>query len=880
MIVFTVRAAQVVLFMLAVWACLHFLKFKNKRQIVLCVVCVATFACLSGHFSHTVVKVSDEITITALDEKNSNSKGTEVDISNIQVDGTLRTSYDVTQGNWYWISGRYAWRPAADTRWDGTATNSITLKVPVGWTRTVNFHANAWRGYAEIEKPDGSKERIDTYSGDNSIHSCRIGRSETGLLLLNGTLQIIVYACLFLTLTGLFFLTIKTGKVSMEDEITHRQINGKKQSVTKKQILKSLLVPLGMVVIMALLVWANLWGRVNTKAQILSCEPEEASAPVVASATYEQAFKAIGSFNRIELQFETFDRENKMDTHVELEDEAGNPVQIWTLGNSTLTNEVTELTLEETVKKGTYKLRVTGDSLDTETSVAIRMQKASKCDGELTINGERQDKDIAVGLYKRTNIGYIRLILIMIAAAVMTWAAYLLFMVFKTELWKSAFILLLGFGCIYLSIYPAGCANDTWKHYVTAYEYSNKLLDVPLSSSGTVMMRQDDADELQRYFATYSSENRRARILQYDAESDEFSLLCKNDTIVDSGRNDMYSSSSSTAIVAYFPAVIGLSVGRLLSLGTIPCMFLARFLMLLTVAMLVSAAVKVTSVGKEIFVLISLLPIFLQQITAFSYDGMAFGFSFLFIALCVKAKYRTSAILVSDYVLLTLSVIGLCACRSGMYIILLLILLLIPNNVMRKREKVFLFFVGAAALMALYGGEYFGAASGTVDAGNTLILGSPLRHPIRVGLLFLSSIIENIDVYWWGTFGVRMGWSEAVAPYFCVFVFVVLLLLVSLPDDRTATLDIKSRIVYLIPPLFTLAFCLLAMYVAQNQYATEWNIWGVQGRYFLPVLPLAFFQVQNRWVVLKKNVRPQIMTLFCSWEVIEIFYLMRAIITR
>jgi len=880
MILFTTHAAQVVLFLLAVWVFLHFLKLKGKRQIALCIVCVAAFACLSSYFSHTFVRVSDEITITALNEANPSGLSTEVDISNIQVDGTLLTSYNVVQGNWYWISGRYGWRPASDTRWDGTATDSITLKVPVGWNRTLNFYTNPWRGYVEVEKADGSREIFDTYSVDNAIHSYQIGRSETKLLLLNGIVQIAAYTCLFLILTGQFFLTVKTGKISMEEKAECREIKEGAVSVTKKQILKSLLLPLGAVAVVTLFALANLPGRVNTKVQILTSEPKEVSAPIITSATYEQTFKAIGSFSCIELQFETFARENQMHTQVELKDETGNTVHVWALDNNSLTSEVTELTLEKAVKKGTYRLSVSSDNQDVETSVGIRMQDVSKCDGELTINGEKQDKDIAVGLYQKTNIGYIRFVFVMIAAVVMAWVAYLLLMVFKPELWKSAFILLLGFGCVFMSIFPAGCANDTWRHYVTAYEYSNKLMIIPYSSSGTVMMRKDDADELQRYFATYSNANRKASILQYDAENDEFSLLCKNAAIVDSGRNDLYRGSSSTAIVAYFPAVIGLTVGRLLALGTIPCMYLARFLSLLAVAALVAVAIKVAPVGKEIFFLISLLPIFLQQIAIFSYDGLAFGYSFLFIALCIKAKYQTSAITMTDYILLMLSAMGLCACRMGMYIVLLCILLLIPKNTMGKWHKGFLAATGITAVVILYGGQYLGGASGAVSTESALNLGSPFQHPIRVGLLFLSSIIENIDVYWGGMLGSQMGWSEAIVPYFCVLVFVVLLLIVSLSDDGVPSLDTKSRAVYMVPPIFTLAFCLLTMYVGENHRATAWNIWGVQGRYFLPVLPLVFFQVQNRWVVLKENVRPRIMTLFCGWEVMEIFYLMRAFITR
>ena len=211
MIKFTVFTAQITLFLAAVCISLHFLKIKNKKLILLCVACVTAFGLLAFYFADTYVKVTDEVTISVLKERNSKSKGTEINILNMQIDGKLLTSYDASQGKWYWISGRYSWRPPSDTRWNGTATNSITLRVPVGWTRTINFRTGTWSGFVEVKKPDGSKEVIDTYSNPVSFHVCYIGRSQTKLLILNGIGQIAAYGGLLLILTSFLIFTIKPG---------------------------------------------------------------------------------------------------------------------------------------------------------------------------------------------------------------------------------------------------------------------------------------------------------------------------------------------------------------------------------------------------------------------------------------------------------------------------------------------------------------------------------------------------------------------------------------------------------------------------------------------------------------------------------------------
>lgn len=882
MIKLTVFTAQIALFLVATYVCLYLLKPKRKGQIVIFIVCTIAFALLAAYVAQTHARVTDELTIIALDEKNADSKGTEIDISNIQVDGALLTAYDVSQGEWYWISGRYAWRPASDTRWDGTATSSITLKMPVGWTRTINFYSNPWRGYVEIEKPDGSKEIIDTHSKDDSIHSYQIGRSETRLLLLDGVAQIAAYACLFLGLIGLLLLTIKTGKIGMEEETRHQKIEQKALPGTKKQFLKSLLLLLGLVVVAAVSVRANLWGRVNTKAIILLSNSERASDPITSVTPYEQDVTAIGSFNCMGLQFETFDRKNQGRTKIELKDsKTGSIIETWEFDNDTLTGERMELSLKETARKGRYKLNVSSNNPASETAVAIYMQDGSKCDGALTVGGEKQDNDIAIDLYKRTNIGYTRLILIVAAAIAMAWVAYLLFMIFKPEFWKSAFILLVGFGCIYMFIFPAGSANDSNVHYVTVYEYSNKLLNVPFSSSKTIMMRRDDAEELQRYYSTYHKNKYKSPSLaMYEEEYDEFSLWCTDKAMVDSGYEDLDSRNHYINAVAYFPLIVGVTIGRLLSLGTIPCMFLARLLMLLSVAALISASIKIIPDKKEILLLLSLLPIFLQQITAFSYDGLAFGFAFLFVALCLREKDRASKITFFDYILLVLSTMGLCACRMGMYIVIMALLLLIPKTVLSMRQKMFLFFIGGITVLFLFADMYLGSAAKLLKSGGTVTEGLLVQRLWRIALLFLSTIIENADVYFGGMFGGRMGWNEAVSPWFCVFGFVVLLLLVSFAEEKTPALRWKDRVIFSVPPILVLGFCLLSMCGLESSSVSEWQIGGVQGRYFIPVLPLAFFQIQNKGIILKKNARAVITTIFCSWELIEIYYLMKLYLTR
>lgn len=875
----TVCVSQILLLVLALAGSIYSLKPTQKRILVAICCCVAIFSLLALKFTQTFCVIEEEITITALNKKCDESRGTEIDISNLRVDGSIIASYDFVSGNWYKIGSHYAWRPPEDTRWDGTASDSITLKVPVGWARSIQFYSTASRGYAAIEKPNGTKEIVNTYSKETETYSCEIGRSATALLLLQGTVNILSYALILGALTGLFIWGIKKESAGEKPEGPCKKREVQPALNSKRQWIKSGLFACILAILVAIFSVANLRDRLKTEALILATGEQTESMPITEGEPYTQIFTANGTFNQIQLRFCSYGRENRSSTTIRLVNDAtGALLESWEIENDSISKNAIKFSLNEDQSKGVYRLIVEGHNPDAETSIGIYLQDKSVYNGELFVSENPHNKNISIGLYQETNLGFFLLAGILTAAIICAWLAYVLLFIRRQELWKTAFALILAFGCVYLAVFPAGCINDSWRHYLTAYQYSNDLLGVAESNAGTVMMRKDDCDE----FLRYRGLPRTASIATYYEEFDEFSMWCQSNALTDCGEKSLpvYSDSSAVSEIAYFPQVLGLTLGRVLSLGTIPCIFLARFFQLLSVAALVSVAIQIIPSQKEILLLIALLPIFLQQITAFSYDGIAFGTAFLFIAICMKLIQQTEKISVSDYALLIITTFGLCACRGGMYIFLLILFALIPHCVLRTFSKIYLSGMGMFIVLSFFGKVYLGTSS--MGGTSTLTFGSPFQHPIRVGLHFISSVIENIDLYWSGSFGQQMGWSESLVPHFVAYGFMILALIASLNNDynHVQTLSKKARVIYLLPVVMTLGICLGAMYFGESERATKWNIWGVQGRYFIPVMPLIFFQAQNQYVVMKKNIRPAVICAFCAWETIEIFYLMRAFLMR
>lgn len=79
-------------------------------------------------------------------------------------------------------------------------TRSITIGIPVGVKRTLNFSGDTWRGMVEISA-GGDTWTVDTYSNGQTAKAVEIGRSSTGKLICEPLRHIAVFTVLFWSIT-------------------------------------------------------------------------------------------------------------------------------------------------------------------------------------------------------------------------------------------------------------------------------------------------------------------------------------------------------------------------------------------------------------------------------------------------------------------------------------------------------------------------------------------------------------------------------------------------------------------------------------------------------------------------------------------------------
>lgn len=231
MILFAVKAVRALLVLTILFGGWVLFRQKLSRKALLqLAVLIVFFAFASNWLAGFLPPLTDEVQLTALGERNDNAKSSEVYLAGYTIDNVSfisGVSLEIVEGHWFWSGETYAWRPEADNRQPDGMTRTVVLKIPVGWSRTLNFSGGIYRGLVEIS---AGKDRWveDTYSADYSGRYAGIGRSETSKLIWNQIRYLAVYAViLLLCAVSTYFIVSATLRKPKQARMWLKENNGK-----------------------------------------------------------------------------------------------------------------------------------------------------------------------------------------------------------------------------------------------------------------------------------------------------------------------------------------------------------------------------------------------------------------------------------------------------------------------------------------------------------------------------------------------------------------------------------------------------------------------------------------------------------------------------
>lgn len=400
-------------------------------------------------------------------------------------------------------------------------------------------------------------------------------------------------------------------------------------------------------------------------------------------------------------------------------------------------------------------------------------------------------------------------------------------------------------GAFFIFAFTPGSVPDETFHYWSSYYYSNIILGGDIDYEDAMLeMRQSDASLC---ITNELSADMYSKTLSTLGEASD----CSQSAMVHVSEGSL--SPYQNPFYIKLPSVLGICLGRLLGLDGAVTFYLGRIFNFILFAVLAIAAVKLVPVGKTGLKLICLLPMTLHVCASYSYDAGTIGLSFLAIALLLKLWDREKQ--ASNQLLLLIVILEalLVPCKL-VYCASLLLGLFAPRRCFVSNKQMVLFKCGLCigvllcfaltkltSVTAMATGPTSGLDQRGDEFGHFYTIESALADPAATLGFFLGSMLLTGDFYAQTLVGGSLGWFQGTiaAPYYVVFAYYAILFLsfIKCDNEEDYCIDGSLRMVCLIASLLAWIAVMASMYLGWT-FDTEPVILGIQGRYFLPVLPL------------------------------------------
>ena len=444
----------------------------------------------------------------------------------------------------------------------------------------------------------------------------------------------------------------------------------------------------------------------------------------------------------------------------------------------------------------------------------------------------------------------------------------------RPALHRLYFVLVLSLGLVYCLVLPPYSAPDEQFHINQSFSIATTLTSrLPLGSvplSETYRRPSDQNPLLQDQNTTVFTWQEFAETLltRSPDSAGDFQLY----TEMQADDSDMLYLVSSLAVALCF----------VLKLGFTPTLVIGRLANLAVYALLTSWAIKKAPFGKKIFACVGLLPMSLHLAASFSRDCLTLSLAFLFTALCLDAAFGgKSSLKPFQWGALILTGVLLVPAKA-VYFPLAALFLLIPAarfGRQAKRSRLLkggflllcvLAFLSSGARYTIAGlfnradsAEELAAQIETMDesvaeswnleeqAQNPdSICYSPgyiLSHPAQTLVLVGNSLIENSEHYLKTLVGGKLSYYSLDLSWGWVLLLYLLLAFSLLPEPGERDWPRPSgRIFAALLALSCMGLAVAGCITWTPTYYT--SIYGLQGRYFLPALPLLCLALQPCWL--------------------------------
>lgn len=414
------------------------------------------------------------------------------------------------------------------------------------------------------------------------------------------------------------------------------------------------------------------------------------------------------------------------------------------------------------------------------------------------------------------------------------------------ELHKVFAITAMIIGLVYMITITPLSPPDEQVHYRSSYILSNYILFQ--DNKNTAQKEHFDF----KYFESHKNVSE-----SYHRFSDSFFIDEPNKKVI------IADNESLGYPLERLPQTLGLSLGRILGLNYLGIFYLGRFFNLFFYVLIMTLAIRKIPFFKTMIFIVGVLPMSIQQAASFSTDSFINSMAIFLIANFVYSITERKNIMSKREMLTILIVSTLLAPAKVIYIFIVFMAFLIPKERFRQKRNrfafiialfimsgVFILFVKGIALINIAGNS----SSDTWSGERFYCINDIILDPIGSFKIYVETISLKWEYFIGTAIGELLSGLTLHLSKFIIYCFALLLMISALREKYdNYVFTINKRFVLLIISIIIIILILTAMLLGWTPYSNN-IILGVQGRYFIPIIPLIMMALRNDLIVINKKI--------------------------
>lgn len=458
------------------------------------------------------------------------------------------------------------------------------------------------------------------------------------------------------------------------------------------------------------------------------------------------------------------------------------------------------------------------------------------CDGEFYINDNINNGQLDIAIYYKKDYKY--LVLYSFISIITFLSLVIMFMLFKYKnisLHKKFLILSVPIYLMYLILIPPTYGHDEEFHWNRIFEITEGGLisDVERNTSGYVLPSavKLGVDWVPNF--RYSS------------------IIFEKPLKIDYSKQEFISNNTMAVYspVQYLPQVIGVTIGKGITNDSFTIFYIGRIFNMISCLLFLYLAIKKIPCFKKLMFLLAFIPIAIEGFTTLSGDGILIAITYYFLSYTLDIIYNKNKMSINDYIVLL--ILGIFIAFSKLvYIPLICLILLIPRCKFKNNKDMLFKLLSIIIISVAINIFWLNIAN---DYLELYTLGKSkdqisfiLSNPFRYFQIFLYSL-ENygMDLIL-QAFGKYLLWDEIISNQTIIpLSLIIVSSIIIFNENNNKKINNKlSNIVLSIVVLVIIALVFTSIFIQWTAFGTD-VIYGVQGRYFLPILPLILILLSN-----------------------------------